>query len=711
MKKEQDHIGYMASIVRNSILTLFLLDFANSQQQCGKLNTELASIRNVIGLFSFTDRHRNYKYDMDKIIQEVAVKDIFQLKNGKSKHIGYASVDVCNDERVLLETLTFLFIDVAFKPSWEVMIASVSDKLAITLFNMAYRMSYFRLFLVSDSDVDLRTHILPVSLSYTHIFPFSSMLYFLDRIRASTTRKIIIIDLQHTKYERKKFTDVPLRALLRIPNISVRIKRFRISDNFTIEQVDKILRNQIKQGDFYFIQSNVKKLAEDFRFSFFKPLGIMAFVLSRYDFQRREIVDYCIKSSFIPSSLYNLSSCKEKRFVSEIFLRVASDKLHFGFKSVSGAYSAFRNAQGYMRISLDEILNVTDSIAANIATCSEGMIPRYGTYKDKFWSLNFGHYCKLCEGNKVQSKSECFPCEQGYRANKKKTQCIDFYQTTFLSFRSNSGLVILVASGLLFVSICLVISLFTRYWNTPVVRSSNRPLVSIQLLCILSLFIALPLLFLTKPDKDLCTMRPIVIGVLLTISTTITLSRTQTVLGIFTRLTEMSGLEKNLVKAVELFYVVVMLFIDICLSLVLFNGKTGSTLIKTEHGNELRYLYCSTNNIVFGQLVYVSLILLANAVQGFRARRLPQTYKETNVITLYCFVSMIMLISMGSIYYSQQNDFEKEVVLSYAVLLLNAFNLIFLYGPRVRRLTLKRNKNTSKYFRTVMQQKASKNLK
>ena len=153
--------------------------------------------------------------------------------------------------------------------------------------------------------------------------------------------------------------------------------------------------------------------------------------------------------------------------------------------------------------------------------------------------FNFKSYafeCKICENNTVKSYSgngKSQQCLRGWLANRYKTMCFDTYINLSIRFTDESSVVMLSVSGMLLSGISSTIFLYIRYHETPVVKSSNLILSCIQLSSQLLLVIVMPFLFIGTPNTLIRSLRPVFVGLLLTISTSITLCKTRTLLRKF----------------------------------------------------------------------------------------------------------------------------------------------------------------------------------
>ena len=173
--------------------------------------------------------------------------------------------------------------------------------------------------------------------------------------------------------------------------------------------------------------------------------------------------------------------------------------------------------------------------------CEIGHTIRF--YEDKFlWK------CTPCYNNSVKNQignKPCIPCARGWVAYTNKTICYDTYKNISLKFTDNSSLIMMLASGLMLSSLSCTIFFFIKHNETPVVKSSNLILSSVQLVGQLLTVVMMPFLFIGEPNSKICVLRPICIGVFLTATTGVTMIKTRSLLRIFQKAIVMTDKEKS----------------------------------------------------------------------------------------------------------------------------------------------------------------------
>ena len=107
-------------------------------------------------------------------------------------------------------------------------------------------------------------------------------------------------------------------------------------------------------------------------------------------------------------------------------------------------------------------------------------------------------------------------------------------------------------------------------------------------------------------------------------------------------------------------------------------------------------------------LSYISILFFINNVQVLRTRKLPRTYRETNLI-INALVTCIITIFITMISYSHHTlEIQKDLQIVYSVVAINVSNFDPLYIPKVFIIYLKPNENTQLALSIEIQRRIQK---
>ena len=97
-------------------------------------------------------------------------------------------------------------------------------------------------------------------------------------------------------------------------------------------------------------------------------------------------------------------------------------------------------------------------------------------------------------------------------------------------------------------------------------------------------------------------------------------------------------------------------------------------------------------------MFYVFLIILANGVQGIRARTLPSHFKETTHLVYTSFVSVILLGSVSGLYFAQKSPAVKNTISLICILALSTLNFGLIYFYKMFIIFRRPEENTVSAF-------------
>ena len=104
--------------------------------------------------------------------------------------------------------------------------------------------------------------------------------------------------------------------------------------------------------------------------------------------------------------------------------------------------------------------------------------------------------------NTISGSENCIECPQGKRSNGARTECVDLPLIN-MKFSSLGGIVVLAFLAFGTMGTILSFAVYCRFWNTPIIKASNRTL-SLTLLVIILMMLSLTLLDLLEPTDTIC---------------------------------------------------------------------------------------------------------------------------------------------------------------------------------------------------------------
>ena len=229
--------------------------------------------------------------------------------------------------------------------------------------------------------------------------------------------------------------------------------------------------------------------------------------------------------------------------------------------------------------------------------------------------------CKVCPQNFFKSSygsGECNQCKNITVPNNAKTYCIDPYKITFLRFSSAPGYVTIALSIVGLTYSVVIIGTFIKFRSTPVVRCFNLPLSILQLIAHLLLFLIIPLVFTEKPSNIKCLIRNGLVGLLMVIICSITFVKVQKLVFIFKCKVVITGSQRNVATAVDIFTIVIMLLVVFALEAVTWKQYDLISII-IDKKEMKRNIYCTSETNLHVHTIYIIIISVCCAIQALRA--------------------------------------------------------------------------------------------
>ena len=336
---------------------------------------------------------------------------------------------------------------------------------------------------------------------------------------------------------------------------------------------------------------------------------------------------------------------------------------------------------------------------------------KHSLYKEENYINSYGWHCEICAPETykdVEGNSECKPCHIPLVTDRLRKTCYDPFITDFTERLSPLGIGITVITILKVVSILYTIATFMRFRDTPMVRHANRNMTILHLLSHLLLSIVPIALFLGKPNRLTCLLKPIFIGVFFTISVSVNLAKTQKLTLIFSSKTVLSEGRKKLIDGVEVLIISSIVILDLLIFTVTFINRPTKVIFVHHNLEYIKEMTCNNNEDIIVQLTFVLIPVLANGIQAVRSRKLPSHFKETTHVIYSSFISTMVLGAVAAIYFLQKKETTKNLVLAFSILALNTIHFGLIYCYKVYVMIFKPELNTKAAFNQKRKSKFNK---
>ncbi|XP_036621105.1 vomeronasal type-2 receptor 26-like [Trichosurus vulpecula] len=288
---------------------------------------------------------------------------------------------------------------------------------------------------------------------------------------------------------------------------------------------------------------------------------------------------------------------------------------------------------------------------------------------------------------------QCLQCPEHQYPSKKRDRCLD-KTVTFLAYEEPLGMTLASAAFCFSLLTALVLGVFVKHRDTPLVKANNRSL-SYTILVSLILCFLCSLLFIGRPNTTTCLLRQTIFAVVFTVAIGSILAKTVTVLLAFRTLNPGSQLRRWLSSTASYSLILICTLIQMCLCGIWLG--TYPPFLEMDMHAEPAFIVIQCNEgsilIFYCVLGYMALLALGSFTMAFLARNLPDTFNEAKFLTFSMLVFCSVWIAFLPTYQSTKGKAMVAMEV-FCILTSSAGILTCIFAPKCYVILLRSERNT-----------------
>ncbi|KAM8921437.1 vomeronasal type-2 receptor 26-like [Pelodytes ibericus] len=354
-----------------------------------------------------------------------------------------------------------------------------------------------------------------------------------------------------------------------------------------------------------------------------------------------------------------------------------------------------------LSVNTQQIIWRTQNNKIPSSVCSESCLPGYRKVEIKGNPICC-YGCLQCSEGQISNSADmenCIHCPEEQWSNEKRDQCI-LKIIDFLSFEDPLGLALTIVAILFSIVTLLVLGIFIKFQESPIVRANNQELSYILLVSLMLSFLC-SLLFVGRPMKLTCLLRQVAFVILFTVSISSVLGKTMTVVIAFNAVKPGSRLRRCVGSRFPRYIVLLYSLGEVIICTVWLLHSPPYPDYDTKSQPSKMTLHCNEGSALafYFAVGYTAALAFVSFFAAYLARRLPDIYNEAKFITFSMLVFCSVWASFIPTYLSTKGKYLVAVEI-FAILASSFGLLSCIFIPKCHIILFRPHLNSRKTMST-----------
>uniref|UniRef100_A0A8C2MED3 Vomeronasal type-2 receptor 116 n=2 Tax=Cricetulus griseus TaxID=10029 RepID=A0A8C2MED3_CRIGR len=371
-----------------------------------------------------------------------------------------------------------------------------------------------------------------------------------------------------------------------------------------------------------------------------------------------------------------------------------------GLKVKVGTF--FFNAPWGQRLSLSEQLIQWPKIYSKIpqSVCSESCAAGFRKVAIEGKAVCC-YDCIPCPDNEITNDTDmdqCMKCPESQYANTEKKHCLQKV-VSFLDYKDPLGMSLTTIALCFSVLTAMVLGLFVKNRDTPIVKANNRTLSYTLLITLIICFLC-TFLFIGCLNTTTCILQQITFGGAFTVALATVLAKAITVVIAF-KVTFPSRVVRWLMISKAPNYIIPICTVMYLVLCAIWLGTSPPFLDQDAHAEHGHIIIVCNKGSAFafhGVLGYLCFLALGSYTMAFLSRNLPDTFNEAKFLSFSMLVFFCVWVTFLPVYHSTKGKVMVAMEV-FSILASSAALLGLIFAPKCYIILRKPNKNSLHHIR------------